>query len=80
MAVEDGFYFGLVDSLHLINRHCSDLAILGGANQGGLLKPLRVFVASSSRLNLRTDVNDWLPKVELVGGVGMAIFFVCLPA
>ncbi len=44
MAVEGGFYFGLVlESLHLINRHYSDLAILGGANQGGLLKPLHVF-------------------------------------
>ncbi len=43
MAVEDGFYFSLVDSLHLINRHGSDLAILSGANQGGLLKPLCIF-------------------------------------
>ncbi len=25
MAVEDGFYFGLVDSLHLINRRCKIL-------------------------------------------------------
>jgi hypothetical protein len=80
MAVEDGFYFGFVDSLHLINRHCSDLAILGGANQGGLLKLLGVFVASLSRPNLQTDVNDWPPKVELVGGVRMVISFVSLPA
>jgi hypothetical protein len=43
MAVEDGFYLGLVDSLHLINQHSSDLAILGGVSQGGLLKPLGVF-------------------------------------
>ncbi len=65
MAVEDGFYFGLVDSFHLINRHGSDLAILGGANQGGLLKSLCVFVASLSRPNLRTDVNDWAPRWSL---------------
>ncbi len=80
MVVEDSFYFCLVDSLHLINRHCSDLAILGGANQRGLLKPLCVFCSIFERLNLQTDVNDWPPKVELVGGVRMAIFFVSLPA
>jgi hypothetical protein len=38
------------------------------------------FVASSSRPNLQTDVNNWPPKVEFAGGVRMIVFFVSLPA
>jgi hypothetical protein len=59
LAVEYGFYFGLVDSLHLINRHHSNLVIICGVNHA----------------DLQTDDNDLPLNVELVGGVRMVIFF-----
>jgi hypothetical protein len=62
MAVEDNFYFGLVDSLHLINRHHSDLAILIGANQGCMIKSLCVSIGTLEGGYVR---NVPLPRILL---------------
>jgi hypothetical protein len=79
MAVEDNFYFSLLDSHHLIINTIVTLPSLVVLIKDVCLNIFVYLVASLTR-HLQIDDYDLPPKVELVGEVQMVIFFSSLSA